>query len=139
MTYVRPEPPVTYVRPEPPVDDHGKSGGLVDRTTLPPGSSLEAVGDARPSWKVRNPSVSDGRGIAWAVAAAILFAIMNVTARLASAELAWPEIAAARAVVGALVAVGIALARGTPLAVANRRLAWTVSYTHLTLPTILRV
>jgi drug/metabolite transporter (DMT)-like permease len=58
------------------------------------------------------------------VVAQLCFAAMNVFTRLGSRHLPWPEIAAARFLVGALIAVGLAAARGTSLAVTDRGGTW---------------
>jgi drug/metabolite transporter (DMT)-like permease len=55
-------------------------------------------------------------------AGAILFALMNFFARLASSSASWMTVGAVRALVGALVAFGVARLRGTSL-VANDRSA----------------
>jgi drug/metabolite transporter (DMT)-like permease len=56
--------------------------------------------------------------------AQLCFAAMNIFTRLGSRHLPWPEIAAARFLVGALIAVGLALARGKSLAVTDRPGTW---------------
>lgn len=66
-------------------------------------------------------------GMLWMAAASALFAAMNVFARLASASLPWPEVAAARTVVAVLVAVSVAYARRAPLTVRDRPMAWARS------------
>jgi drug/metabolite transporter (DMT)-like permease len=58
------------------------------------------------------------------VLAQLCFAAMNVFTRLGSRHLPWPEIAAARFLVGALIAVGLAAARGKSLAVTDRGGTW---------------
>lgn len=58
------------------------------------------------------------------VLAQLCFAAMNVFTRLGSRHLPWPEIAAARFLIGALVAVGLAGARGVSLEVTDRRGTW---------------
>jgi drug/metabolite transporter (DMT)-like permease len=63
-------------------------------------------------------------GLGWMVLAQLCFAAMNVFTRLGSRHLPWPEIAAARFLVGALIAVGLALARGESLAVTDRGGTW---------------
>jgi drug/metabolite transporter (DMT)-like permease len=63
-------------------------------------------------------------GLGWMVLAQLCFAAMNVFTRLGSRHLPWPEIAAARFLVGALIAVGLAAARGTSLAVTDRGGTW---------------
>jgi drug/metabolite transporter (DMT)-like permease len=63
-------------------------------------------------------------GLGWMVLAQLCFAAMNVFTRLGSRHLPWPEIAAARFLVGALIAVGLAAARGKSLAVTDRGGTW---------------
>jgi drug/metabolite transporter (DMT)-like permease len=58
------------------------------------------------------------------VVAQLCFAAMNVFTRLGSRHLPWPEIAAARFLIGALIAIGLASARGVSLAVTDRRGTW---------------
>jgi drug/metabolite transporter (DMT)-like permease len=58
------------------------------------------------------------------VVAQLCFAVMNVCTRLGARHLPWPEIAAARFLIGALVAVGLATARGASLEVTDRRGTW---------------
>ena len=59
-------------------------------------------------------------GLGWMIVAQLCFAAMNVFTRLGSRHLPWPEIAAARFLIGALVAVALASARGSSLAVTDR-------------------
>jgi drug/metabolite transporter (DMT)-like permease len=54
-------------------------------------------------------------------ASAMLFALMNFCARLASASASWASVGAVRAVVGALVAVAVARVTGASLAATDRR------------------
>ena len=63
-------------------------------------------------------------GLGWMALAQLCFAAMNVFTRLGSRHLPWPEIAAARFLVGALIAVGLAAARGKSLAVTDRGGTW---------------
>jgi drug/metabolite transporter (DMT)-like permease len=63
-------------------------------------------------------------GLGWMVVAQLCFAAMNVFTRLGSRHLPWPEIAAARFLVGALVALAVALARGVPLTITDRGGTW---------------
>lgn len=63
-------------------------------------------------------------GLGWMVVAQLCFAAMNVFTRLGSRHLPWPEIAAARFLIGALIAIGLASARGVSLAVTDRRGTW---------------
>jgi drug/metabolite transporter (DMT)-like permease len=58
------------------------------------------------------------------VVAQLCFAAMNVFTRLGSRYLPWPEIAAGRFLVGALIAVALATARGAALAVTDRGGTW---------------
>jgi drug/metabolite transporter (DMT)-like permease len=58
------------------------------------------------------------------VLAQLCFAGMNVCTRLGAAHLPWAEIAAARFLIGALIAVGIAAVRGTSLRVTDRPGTW---------------
>jgi len=50
--------------------------------------------------------------------------VMNVSARLAGGDLPWPEVAAARFLVGVLLAVGLARMRGVSLRITDRRASW---------------
>lgn len=63
-------------------------------------------------------------GLGWMVVAQLCFAAMNVCTRLGARDLPWPEIAAARFLIGALVAVGVAQVRGVSLAVTDRGGTW---------------
>jgi drug/metabolite transporter (DMT)-like permease len=54
------------------------------------------------------------------VLAQLCFAVMNVSTRLGAAHLPWPEIAAARFLIGALIAVALAAARGVSLRATDR-------------------
>lgn len=56
--------------------------------------------------------------------ACLLFALMNIFARLASAHLPWSEVAAARAAVAVLLTFAIAKSRGVPLIVRDQKNAW---------------
>ena len=56
--------------------------------------------------------------------AQLCFAGMNVCTRLGAAHLPWAEIAAARFLIGALVAVGLAAIRGVSLRVTDRPGTW---------------
>ena len=58
------------------------------------------------------------------VLAQIFFAAMNVCTRLGARELPWSEIAAARFLVGALIALGLAHYRGSPLRITDRPNTW---------------
>jgi drug/metabolite transporter (DMT)-like permease len=58
------------------------------------------------------------------VLAQLCFAAMNVCTRLGSRHLPWAEIAAARFLVGALIAVALAVARGKSLEVTDRSGTW---------------
>jgi len=65
----------------------------------------------------------------WMAAAQVGFAAMNVAARAGAAELPWAEVGAARFLVGGLVALAIARARGAALRVPSehRRASWVRS------------
>ena len=77
---------------------------------------------------MRPPRSPGARGLGWMVLAQLCFAGMNVCTRLGAAHLPWAEIAAARFVIGAAVAVGIALARGVSLRVTDRPGTWRRSF-----------
>jgi drug/metabolite transporter (DMT)-like permease len=63
-------------------------------------------------------------GLTWMILAQVFFAAMNVGTRLAARELPWSEIAAARFLVGILVAVGLARYRGSSLWITDRPNTW---------------
>ena len=63
-------------------------------------------------------------GLGWMILAQLCFAAMNVFTRLGSRHLPWPEIAAARFLIGAGIAVGLAATRGVSLRVTDRRGTW---------------
>src|SRR3954464_12009801 len=63
-------------------------------------------------------------GLTWMVLAQLCFATMNVFTRVAARELPWSEIAAARFLVGALIAMGLAHYRGSPLRIIDRPNTW---------------
>lgn len=52
---------------------------------------------------------------------AVLFALMNFFARLATTSASWMTVAGVRALIGAFVAIGVARVRGTPLVAHDRR------------------
>ena len=64
-------------------------------------------------------------GLGWMLLAQCCFALMNVSARLAGESASWSEIAAARFLVGALLAWGIARGRGASLAILDWKTSWT--------------
>jgi drug/metabolite transporter (DMT)-like permease len=64
------------------------------------------------------------RGLGWMIVAQGCFAWMNVCTRLGSRQLPWPEIAAARFLVGALLAGMLAAATRTSLRVTDRPGTW---------------
>lgn len=64
------------------------------------------------------------RGIVWMVAAQALFGVMNVFTRLGARDLPWSEVAAARFLVGAALAAGLAAARGASLRITDRKNTW---------------
>jgi drug/metabolite transporter (DMT)-like permease len=59
---------------------------------------------------------------------AVLFALMNFLARIASAHVSWTLVAGTRALVGAGVAVAIARGRGVPVFPKNTRPMWLRSF-----------
>jgi drug/metabolite transporter (DMT)-like permease len=67
------------------------------------------------------------RGLLWMTAANGLFAVMTIAARLASRSAHWSTVAAARAGIGALVALAFALGRKAPLVPRARGLSWARS------------
>ncbi len=71
-----------------------------------------------------DPSGHHLAGLGWMLLAQVCFAVMNVSARLAGGDLPWPEVAAARFLVGALLAIVVARARGVSLRITDRRTSW---------------
>jgi drug/metabolite transporter (DMT)-like permease len=63
-------------------------------------------------------------GLAWMVLAQVFFAGMNVCTRLGARDLPWSEIAAARFLIGALIALVIAWYRGSSLRISDRPSTW---------------
>jgi drug/metabolite transporter (DMT)-like permease len=63
-------------------------------------------------------------GLGWMIVAQLCFAAMNVFTRLGAGHVPWAEVAAARFLVGAGIAVVAARARGVPLQVIDRRGTW---------------
>jgi drug/metabolite transporter (DMT)-like permease len=63
-------------------------------------------------------------GLAWMALAQVFFAGMNVCTRLGARSLPWSEIAAARFLVGAAVALALAWYRGSSLQVLDRPNTW---------------
>jgi drug/metabolite transporter (DMT)-like permease len=63
-------------------------------------------------------------GLAWMVLAQVFFAGMNVCTRLGARDLPWSEIAAARFLIGALIALVIAWYRGSSLRITDRPSTW---------------
>lgn len=95
---------------------------------LPP-ATTEGLGDAS---QVGGAGPMVGRrplvAFAWMSAASLLFALMSVVSRLAAVDgVPWTEMAVARALMGVVVALGVALLRRAPLVVHDRRLAWARS------------
>ena len=70
------------------------------------------------------PRTAATRGLGWMIVAQACFAVMNVCTRLGSRHLPWPEIAAVRFLVGALLAAGLASATGRSLRVTDRAGTW---------------
>jgi drug/metabolite transporter (DMT)-like permease len=68
--------------------------------------------------------VTARNGLGWMVLAQLFFAAMNVCTRLGARELPWSEIAAARFLVGALIALGLARLRERPLRITDRPNTW---------------
>jgi drug/metabolite transporter (DMT)-like permease len=60
----------------------------------------------------------------WMALSAVLFALMNFFARLASAHASWAIVGASRALLGAAVAWGVGRARGAPLVAGDRKGMW---------------
>jgi drug/metabolite transporter (DMT)-like permease len=63
-------------------------------------------------------------GLAWMVLAQVFFAGMNVCTRLGARDLPWSEIAAARFLIGALIALAIAWVRSSSLRITDRPSTW---------------
>jgi drug/metabolite transporter (DMT)-like permease len=63
-------------------------------------------------------------GLAWMVLAQVFFAGMNLCTRLGARALPWSEIAAARFLVGALIAIGFSWYRGSSLRITDRPNTW---------------
>ena len=60
----------------------------------------------------------------WMLLAQVFFAGMNVCTRLGARDLPWPEIGAARFVIGALMALALAWSRGSSIRIIDRPSAW---------------
>jgi drug/metabolite transporter (DMT)-like permease len=69
-------------------------------------------------------SISALGGLGWMILAQLCFAAMNVFTRLGSRHLPWPEIAAGRFLIGAVIAIGLAATRGVSLRVTDRGGTW---------------
>ena len=65
---------------------------------------------------------------AWAAGSAAAFGTMNFCAHVASARIHWSMTGAARSIVGAGIAYGVARVRGVPTRVADRRGIWQRSF-----------
>jgi drug/metabolite transporter (DMT)-like permease len=78
---------------------------------------------SRPS-RLSFPSRVSRDGLAWMVLAQVFFAGMNVCTRLGARDLPWSEIAAARFLIGALIALTIAWYRGSSLRITDRPSTW---------------
>lgn len=63
-------------------------------------------------------------GLGWMLVAQLCFAVMNVSARLAGSDMPWPQVAAARFLIGVLLAVGVARARGVSLRITDQKASW---------------
>ena len=81
---------------------------------------------SRPSGPSRpfRPSRPSTAGLAWMALAQVFFAGMNVCTRLGARTLPWSEIAAARFLVGALIAFAFAWHRGSSLRITDRPSTW---------------
>ncbi len=66
-------------------------------------------------------------GLLWITAANCLFALMTIAARLASRSAHWTMVGGSRALVGALVALGVGLYLKAPLKTKRRGLSWARS------------
>ncbi len=64
------------------------------------------------------------RGLGWMIVAQACFAWMNVCTRAGARQVPWPEIAAVRFLVGALLAAGLATATRRSLRVSDRAGSW---------------
>ncbi len=73
---------------------------------------------------MKSPAV---QGLLWVTAANSLFAMMSVSARLASRSASWATVGGSRAFVGALVALAVARWVGAPLRTKRRGLSWARS------------
>jgi drug/metabolite transporter (DMT)-like permease len=71
-----------------------------------------------------HPSHLSRHGLALMVLAQVFFGAMNVCTRLGARELPWSEIAAVRFLVGALIALGLARYRGSPLRITDGPNTW---------------
>jgi drug/metabolite transporter (DMT)-like permease len=69
-------------------------------------------------------TASQRTGILWLLFSEVCYAVMRVSTRAGAADLPWAEIAAARFMGGAVVALIAARARGVSLRVADRKNAW---------------
>jgi drug/metabolite transporter (DMT)-like permease len=78
---------------------------------------------SRPS-RPSHPSRLSRDGLGWMVLAQVFFAAMNVCTRVGARELPWSEIAAARFLVGALIALGLARYRGSSLRITDGPNTW---------------
>ena len=95
------------------------AGDVLDPSAgdLPPLSRRAAAAEA----VRRRPAV---RGVVWLLVSCVFFAGMNVGARVASRHVPWPEVAASRALFGALTAASVGALRGKSLRVVHQRAAW---------------
>lgn len=76
-----------------------------------------AENSSRRSWR--------SSGIAWMILAQFLFSAMSVLTRLGARDVPWSEVAAARFLIGSLIALGISRWRGSSLVITNEKTAWT--------------
>ncbi|MBZ0271966.1 DMT family transporter [bacterium] len=89
-----------------------------------PGKTAREIADERLA-PARIPLLH--RGVTWMLLAQFLFAMMSVFTRVGANSVPWPEIAASRFVVGALLAWGFAVSRNRSLRIVNHKVAWTRS------------
>src|SRR4051812_17209675 len=97
-------------------ETHRESLGVTLEPSFQPSPRLPA-----PPAPERTPTSPATAALAYMAASATLFALMNFFAKLASGSTSWMTVAAVRALIGALVAIAVARARGTSLVIKDRR------------------
>ena len=85
------------------------------------GSSIIEVRSRSVLLHVTTARTTSATALGYMATAAVLFASMNFFARIASTSTSWTTVGAVRALVGALVAFGVARARGASLAVRDQK------------------